>query len=223
MEKSNDKERKPNEQIEKTSLILVEGKDECKFFGALFEHMKITGVQIHDAGGNQKFKYEFSLLVKDQGFSKVTKLGFVRDAEQNIAKSAFDSVCKIIKDEDIFQRVPCNIGKVENIEKLDGTGSLKIGIFIMPNNKDKGMLETLCLQSIEGTHCQKEMDSYMECLKKYYETKPSFNFYKAKTLVYLASKVPIMNSLGLGAENGHFDLNHSAFNDIKRFLDELFR
>ena len=208
--------------IEKTSLLLVEGKDECNFFKSLFKSMNITDVQILDVGGKEKFEDEFSSVLRRTGFSGVVKLGFVRDAEQNVAKSAFDSICHTITKKGIFKSVPCDVGKVENIEKLDGTGSLRIGIFIMPNNKDKDMLENLCLQSIEGMHCQKEMDLYMECLKKYYETKPSFNFYKAKALVYLASKVPIVSSLGLGAEKGYFDFNHSAFTDIKRFLSELF-
>ena len=136
--------------------------------------------------------------------------------KKNKAKSAFDSICTALENVNILERLPNSIGKVENI------GIFKVGIFIMPNNRDSGMLETLCLQSIEGMHCNKEMQAYIECLKKFYENNPSFNLEKAKTQVYLASKVPIRNSLGLGACKGYWNFDHCAFDEIKLFLNELF-
>ena len=144
---SNNKKREEPFQINSDALLLVEGKDEGGFFDALLKHMKIGGVQIKDVGGKEKFKHEMRNIVKLPGFSKIKKLGYVRDAEQHEAKSAFDSICHVLECSNIFDHVPRNIGKVEEI------GSFKVGIFIMPNNKDKGMLETLCLQSIKDMHC----------------------------------------------------------------------
>ena len=88
------------------------------------------------------------------------------------------------------------------------------------------MLETLCLQSIkcEYEYCYEEMEAYIECLKEFYKnSKKTFNIDKAKSHVYLASKVPIKNSLGLGALNGHWDFESSSFYEIKTFLNNLFR
>lgn len=226
-EQDNDKNAKKRTEtfkIESDSLLLVEGKDEVSFFKALLKKMDIKvkdeksneGVQIHDAGGCYKFPARFKLLVKDSGFSQVRKLGFVRDAEKNEAKSAFDSICKVLKDTNALERLPCNIGKVEEI------GKLKVGIFIMPNNQDKGMLESLCLQSIKDMHCNKEMETYIECLKKHNENNSSFNSEKAKTQVYLASKVPIVQSLGLGACKGYFNFDDPIFDEIRSFLHNLF-
>lgn len=221
---SNSKRRKEPFQIKTDALLLVEGKDEGGFFDALLKNMKIEGGQIKDVGGEKKFKHEMRNIVKLPGFSKIKKLGYVRDAEQNEAKSAFDSICHDLKkihmedlnETKILEQLPCNIGKVEKI------GSFKVGFFIMPNNKDKGMLETLCLQSIKDMHCYKEMQAYIECLKKFHENTSSFKLEKAETQVYLASKVPIMNSLGLGACKGHWNFDDSAFYDIKLFLRDLF-
>lgn len=45
---------------------------------------------------------------------------------------------------------------------------------------------------------------------------------KSEIQIYLASKMPLVNSLGLGAVNGHWDFDHPVFNDIKQFLCDLF-
>ena len=144
---SNNKRRKEPFQIKTDALLLVEGKDEYQTFQALLKEMNINGVQIYDVEGNNNFANKIPRLFKSSGFQQISKLGFVRDAEQHEAKSAFDSICHVLECSNIFDHVPRNIGKVEEI------GSFKVGIFIMPNNKDKGMLETLCLQSIKDMHC----------------------------------------------------------------------
>lgn len=218
-----DKKRKSPREIIENSLLLVEGKDECNFFKSLLKTMKINGIEIKDVGGRKQFANKIPSIKKIKGFSKVTKLGFIRDAEDNYAKSAFDSVCNNLNENGIIP--PKNIGKVENI------GKYKIGIFIMPNNKDKGMLETLCLQSIKNEHCYKEMEIYIECLKEFYKnnekefcesSEKKFNIDKARSQVYLASKIPIQNSLGLGALKGQWDFESYAFYEIKTFLNNLF-
>ena len=213
---SNNKKREEPFQIKSDALLLVEGKDEYQTFQALLKEMNINGVQIYDVEGNNNFANKIPRLFKSSGFQQIKKLGFVQDAEQNEAKSAFDSICHVLECSNILDHVPRNIGTVEKI------GSFKVGIFIMPNNKDKGMLETLCLQSIKDMHCYKEMQAYIECLKKNYEDNSSFNPAKAETQVYLASKVPIRNSLGLGALTGHWNFCDSAFDEIKLFLRDLF-
>jgi hypothetical protein len=205
----------PNTKITNKFLLLVEGKDEIEFFNALFKYMNIDGVQIHEVEGKNNFSKNIKQIKDspDDGFSIVTNLGIIRDADDN-AKAAFDSICYHLNQNKIAP--PKNIGIVENIDKR------KIGIFIMPNNKDNGMLETLCLESIESTCCYKEMNIYIECLQNLYKNNKSFNVDKAKSQVYLASKIPMKNRLGLGAEAGHWNFNHSAFIKIKTFLKELF-
>ena len=55
-----------------------------------------------------------------------------------------------------------------------------------------------------------------------YANNSQFNRAKSEIQIYLASKVPLVNSLGLGAVNGHWDFSHPVFDDIKQFLSELF-
>lgn len=216
MESLDNAQFQTKENINSKSLLLVEGKDELNFFKALFKALKIKEIQIRNVEGNANFSREIKQLVNNSKFSDVTKLGFVRDAEHNKAKSAFDSICHHLRQNNITP--PKNIGKIENIDNR------KIGILIMPNNKDEGMLETLCLQSIKNNEiCYCKMEEYIECLSEFYKIeKKSFNIDKAKTQVYLASKLPIRNCLGLSALKNQWDFKSPAFNEIKTFLKVLF-
>lgn len=84
-------------RIEQTRLLAVEGKDECNFFASLLAHLSIERVQVVDIGGKDKFSVELPLIMNMEGFGSVTAIGFVRDAEESAAKSAFDSICSMLK------------------------------------------------------------------------------------------------------------------------------
>lgn len=127
-------------EIESSSLLMVEGKDECNFFKALFVMLGIDHVQIEDMGGKDRFDAAIRAFSKMQGFDDIVNLGFVRDAENTPASAAFMSICGSLQHIDV--QPPATIGKVEKIRDK------KIGIFIMPNNNTPGMLETVCLNSI---------------------------------------------------------------------------
>ena len=72
--------------------LLVEGKDQRNFFGALVEHLKIEDVQIQDFGGVDDLRRFLGVMVKQSGFhGTVRMLGIVRDAETS-ARGAFQSV-----------------------------------------------------------------------------------------------------------------------------------
>lgn len=207
------------EKIWSTSLLLVEGKDEVNFFDALLKHLGISDVQVIDVGGKDKFKETINSASKIPGFSSIQKIGFVRDAEEKIAQAAFSNICNSVNK--IGISTPKSIGKCES-----GTyngNSIRIGIFIMPNNKDCGMLENLCLKSIKGEECYNKMQSYIEYLEDMHTENQSFNINKAMVQTYLASTVPIVNSLGLGAQKGVWNFNNSAFDEIKEFITDLFK
>ena len=85
---------RPNIKITSKFLLLVEGKDEIKFFNDLFKYMSIDEIQILEVGGKSNFPKNIKQIkdIHDDGFSIVTNLGLIRDANDN-AKAAFDSIC----------------------------------------------------------------------------------------------------------------------------------
>ena len=72
-----------NLTIHKTKILVVEGKDEDKFFSALLNHMGIRGCQIIEIGGKGEFRNTLPALVKRSGFSSVSFLAIIRDADTN--------------------------------------------------------------------------------------------------------------------------------------------
>jgi hypothetical protein len=202
------------DKIEQKNILAVEGKDEKNFFDALLKNLSIANVQIIDVGGKDKFKHQFPVyLQSDSALNTIKNIGFVRDAEDREAAAAFQSICSVLND----YKLPCptQIGKV--IE-YDGK---KVNIFIMPNNNDCGMLENLCITSIRETDVFNCVDCFIKCYSTMI-SKEKFNLPKAEILAYLSTRIPIVNSLGIAAQQNVWDFSHECFSEIKKFLIELF-
>jgi hypothetical protein len=204
-----------NKKIEKENVLAVEGKDECNFFKALLEYEKLESVQIIDIGGKDKFKIEFPLFAQSENFyNKLKRIGFVRDAEDKEAISAFQSICSVLK--------ACELPVPEKQKVIVNDKNIKLGVFIMPNNEQKGMLEDLCIQSVKNDTLTKYVDNFVDSYKANITDK-QYNFSKAYVLAFLSTRVPIVNALGLAALNKVWDFNNSCFDEIKLFLRELFK
>jgi hypothetical protein len=199
---------------ESSDVLAVEGKDECNFFDALTKNMGLDGIQIIDVGGKEKFKTTVPLFVSSERFwDKVKRFGFVRDAEDNEISSAFSSICNVLEH--------CNLPVPSNPLQIAKVNGIQTSIFIMPNNQSKGMLEDLCLSSIKADEVYSCVDAFTQC----YEPKIEQNKYipsKARLLAYLATRAPIINSLGLAAQQSIWDFGNPCFDKIKMFLSELF-
>jgi hypothetical protein len=94
----------------------------------------------------------------------------------------------------------------------------------MPDNASLGMLEDLCLETLQGTPIEDCLQHYVACFSSTQlpEEQKHFKPSKAHVQAYLASRAPIVPSLGLGALHNYWDLDHSCFSEIKRFLTALF-
>nr|WP_207687943.1 DUF3226 domain-containing protein [Desulfonema limicola] len=181
----------------------------------MLQYEKINNIQVIDIGGKDKFKIELSLLLNLEGFSEVHTLGFVRDAEENQADSAFSSICSVLNK----NRLPAP----KTINSINNEQNIKVGVFIMPNNIDKGMLEDLCIESVKANPVFECVNQYIECcLLRFPENEKNINLSKAKIQTYLAVKNPIVNSLGLAAAKGYWDFSEKCFSEIRKFICNLF-
>lgn len=197
-----------NQKIEKPKILFVEGKDDQFFFESLLDFLKIQDVQLLNVGGKDNFRNSVSLSLKQISKNKVTHIGMIRDAEGNPAQSAFDSLQSLLKA--LNYPYPLKLNEIKN------ENNLKVGIFILPNNEETGMLEDLCLSSIQGEPAIECINGYIECIKN---LGLNFNEPKSKILCYLASKPSIRNtSLGVAAKNSYWNFSHSAFEELKNFL-----
>lgn len=182
--------------IQSRLFLAVEGKDECSFFEALLKHMGIEGVQVYSVGGKDKFPGQIGYLKSAEGFERISRIGFVRDAEKNAAESAFDSVTGVLR--------KLNIPAPGKPGEITTTGSPRVGVFIMPDNAGKGMLEHLCLKTVEEERSYSCVEDYVQCFSEFLanDEKERLNEPKARVLAYLATRIPLVNSLGLAAQKG---------------------
>nr|VFJ47129.1 MAG: hypothetical protein BECKDK2373C_GA0170839_101719 [Candidatus Kentron sp. DK]VFJ61039.1 MAG: hypothetical protein BECKDK2373B_GA0170837_109716 [Candidatus Kentron sp. DK] len=206
-------------EIESRWLLAVEGKDERNFFEAMLQHMGIRGVQLIDIGGKDKFKAKFPTLYNLSEFQKVRSIGFIRDAEDKKADAAFSSIRSIL------EKYALPTPDVANpiIDGKNQGKNIRIGVFIMPDNVDSGMLEDLCLESVRAEPVFDCVERYMDCCRSTLpEDEKPRNFAKEKVQTYLAARKEIKNSLGLGAKASYWNFEHDCFGDVKGFLRALF-
>jgi 5S rRNA maturation endonuclease (ribonuclease M5) len=195
--------------IHQKKVLAVEGKDDVNFLNALLKHAGITNFEVYEVGGKQQFKDKLPALVRMSGFSDVEVLAIIRDADNN-AETAFESIRNILKKEKL--KPPVQINQFSE-------GSPKIGIFIMPGNSDAGMLEDLCLKTVEDHPAMCCVESFIDCVSKL--ENPPNNIAKAKAQAFLAAMPKLVNSVGLGAQKGYWDFNSEELTDLKSFIDNL--
>lgn len=81
-----------NSPIGCQKLLLVEGKDDAGFFGALLKQLQLEDIEIRSFDGTSNFSTYLKTLKATPGFSQVVSLGIVRDADKD-HNSAFQSIC----------------------------------------------------------------------------------------------------------------------------------
>lgn len=197
------------EPIHEKTVLAVEGKDEVNFFGALLEYLEIAGSDIRDLGGKDQFKDKLPALVKTRGFSDVEVLAVIRDADKD-ADAAFDSVRNILRGQ--------HLNPPDQMNRFSD-GNPMIGIFIMPGNSDSGMLEDLCLRTVENHPAMGCVNVFVDCVAEldHQPKTPS----KAKAQAFLAAMPEIVNSVGLGAQKRYWNFNSNELSDLITFVDTL--
>jgi hypothetical protein len=190
-------------------LIAVEGKDEVNFFNCLLKDMGFDNYAVEDVGGTRGFNDYFSALVQSSDFSNVDTIIVIRDADES-AEKAFESIKNVL--------IRANLEPPKKINYFS-TGVPKVGIFIMPGDSEKGMLEDLCLRTVKDHPVMVFIDAFVKFVLKL--ENPTRNIAKSKAQVFLAAMPDIVCSVGLGATKGYWDFNSEELITLKSFLNYL--
>ena len=196
--------------IESNVQLIVEGRDQVGFSQALLRHLGIAGAQIHDFGGVSQLRGFLGGFMVSDGFSKVEHIGVIRDAEGS-AEDAFRSV----------QNTLDSVGLSVPTQPEERAGSRpSVSVLILPGDSQSGMLETLLCQSFAETPANGCIDEFLECMGAVSDVSIA-NPDKARVFAYLAATPRPRHSVGVAAQQGQWDLDHSAFDGVRRFLGEL--
>jgi len=197
-------------KIEQSNVLVVEGREEELFFGAFIGHLGLWNIQISPIGGKEQLRRNLKALVLSPGFSEVTFLSVVRDANADW-DSAFQSV------RDALQAV--NLPAPEHPLMPVGH-SPQVAVMILPEEGATGMLEDLCLKAVVQNPAMLCVEQYFQCLQRKDLPLPR-NMSKAKVQVFLASRPKAGLRLGEGAQAGYWPWQDEAFEQVKEFLQML--
>lgn len=198
---------------ESPKLLLVEGNDDEGFFKKITEEIGIKNLQIVNLEGARKFNTEtLRAITQVHDFRTIVRsMVIVRDADKN-AQQVFESIYNALERVDLpFPKNPM---------EFEARGSIKVGILIIPPNKDKGKLEDLCLVSVQHLKEMGCIDSFFECIRTVADEFPE-DLPKAKIKAFLASRKESVPHLGVGVQKGYFSLDSKVFDGIKEFLREM--
>jgi len=196
--------------IEKSKILIVEGKDEELFFHSLLGFLSVEEVQVMPIGGKTRLTENLRALQNATDFDQVVSLGIVRDGNSSPA-SAFQSVCSSLRTLNL--PTPSVLG-------VSHGNNPRVAVLILPDGQTPGMLEDVCLNSISSEPIMECIDGYFGCIESKGLSLP-LNNSKAKVHVFLAAQRETGKRLGEAAEAGYWPFTHQSFTITKEFLQIL--
>ena len=199
-------------EIEQEKLLVVEGADDARLFKALMRYIGVSGIQVFKAGGKDNIRKMLKVIPSSPGFSKVSSIGVVRDADAN-ADSALQSVRDALR--------AANLPAPDAPLSLAGTDR-RVAVLIAPHGEPSGTIEDVCLESVAGDAAMGCVRDYLNCIKdSVAESEQPNNLPKAEAQAFLASRERPGLRLGEAASAGYWDFEHTAFDPFKTLLGML--
>lgn len=206
--------------IQAAGQLLVEGRVPEMFFREMVAAYGLaSAVEVRTFGDISKGNLQtyLELLTQKAAFKeRVKRLGIIRDAEAASAAVAFQSVQAAL----MGARLP-----VPSAMKILEGSPLAMGVFILPDCQEVGMLESLCLAAVAEVEKTKSdgvlpcVDEFFACLNKRGHT-PA-NPTKARFAGYALASDVIDPQLGRSAQKGAIPWQAKAFEPLKVFLRNL--
>ena len=195
--------------ISQPKVLIVEGKDDANFFEALIKHLNLQSIQVIPINGKQTLKSKIAAIKAIPGFtSKVTSIGLALDADDD-CNNAFRSVTNCLR----------SLGFSIPKEPLQTAGdNPKVSIMLLPSYNTNGMLEDLCLKSIQNDAAMPCLEAFFQCANVKDITQ---NMAKAKVHAFLATRAMPDKRLGEAALANYWPFNDPAFNEVKDFVSML--
>lgn len=201
--------------------LLVEGRVPEMFFR---EMVAVCGfsdkIEVRTFGdiSRENLQTYLELFTQKAAFKeRVRRLGIVRDAEQREAASAFQSVQAALLGARLCAPAAINAAAGD---------PLSVRVFILPNCRDPGMLESLCLTAITEIE-QGQPNGTLPCIDEFFAClerrgrKPA-NPGKARFAGYALAADVIDPQLGRAAQKtGVIPWNAKTFDPLKEFLKSI--
>ena len=197
-------------RIEKPKLLLVEGIDEVRLFGALAKDIGSEDVQIRDYQGKGNLRRFLRVLPRIPGYSELESIGVTRDTDENS-----DDAAKSVRDALGAAGLPVPNSPLESAND----GRINVRYLIIPPNDEAGALEDVCLASVAEDTAMVCVKSYFDCIERSALDGPREKWIaKAKVHAFLSSRENPALRLGEAAERGLWSFDAPAFDPLKSVL-----
>ena len=206
-----------NRRLEKPKILLVEGKEEAKFFDAFLKHLYINDIDVISIKGKTKQNLKFvlsSIKADNNWYQSIGRgIGISLDADSNPSGTE-DSIKSILQN--------LNFNPPDNALEISVEDGIKTIYMVVPCTEEKGMLETLCLKSVEEEPAYNCVVRLFSCLEEVIEENDlPKNILKAYTHAFLATRKIPDKRLGEAAKAGYWLFDHEAFNNVRTFIQKL--
>jgi len=205
-------------QIGSDLLLLHEGTTDLKVIGKLMRNFRIEGYQPIEVGGQSRLRALLKALVLAPHFKNpipgignpVRAMAVVLDAEAD-ANSTFRSICDSLAAADL--PAPEKAGSISQ-------HPLKVGVFLVPDNRSPGKIEDLCLESVCKDPVWACLDPFFKCVSERGAQLPE-NMAKARAQAFLATRKNPALPVGLAADEGYWQFEHEGFKNLAAFLQAV--
>jgi 5S rRNA maturation endonuclease (ribonuclease M5) len=192
--------------ITKPKVILVEGKEDKKFFDAFIQDLHLRSIQVVPMDGRHPLTDKIESVKNTPGFGNVTTFGVVIDADRNY-QAAQQSLSAALR----------NLGFAVPADTLTKAGNTpSVIVMILPKRNVQGALEDLCLSAVKSDPAFPCLNRYFDCLSK--KGINPLNSSKAKIHAFISSRSKADLTFGQAAQAGYWPFSSNVFDEVKQFL-----
>jgi hypothetical protein len=202
-------------------LIIVEGKTDSEIIENLIVKNNIFDKDnlefLFDHGINEVYKYVENLsTINLITQNKVKRVLIIVDCDEEDPKNRFLRIINILNKQwkDLKKYNLSEVPTVPGVVSVEHN-KVGVGVFILPDNRNKGCLETLCLKSFENINILSCLDDYVNCLSNKGVNFNHNKIAKIKVRNYINTINPDTYSAELIKETNFLS---SSFDELKIFL-----
>lgn len=203
----------PNLEIGEPKQLIVEGNDDARILRSLGSHMNISHVEIRPCGGIDNMRTFLRTLRALPEFRFVHSLAIVADAnsDRNRRERRIRSALS-----DMGLPTPASPLEIASDDQL------RVAYLVVPHNRNTGMIEDICLDSVRDDPAMECIDHYFDCIEQSDTPGPQQAWMpKARAHAFLASRDRPDLRIGEAADRGMWRFEREAFEPLKDLLKML--